>query len=69
VLEAVLRARPETPYSCRDGLCGTCRAKVTAGVLTMDRQYALGEAELAAGYTLACRARPETDEVGLDFDA
>ena len=69
VLEAVLRARPETPYSCRDGLCGTCRAKVTAGVLTMDRQYALGEAELAAGYILACRARPETDEVGLDFDA
>ncbi|WP_116215990.1 2Fe-2S iron-sulfur cluster-binding protein [Streptomyces olivoreticuli] len=69
VLDAVLRARPETPYSCRDGLCGTCRAKVVSGSVRMDRQYALGEAELAGGYTLACRARPESDEVGLDFDA
>lgn len=69
VLDAVLRARPETPYSCRDGLCGSCRARVTAGSVTMDRQYALGSAELAAGYTLPCRARPESDEIGLDFDA
>ncbi|MEV8476406.1 2Fe-2S iron-sulfur cluster-binding protein [Streptomyces sp. NPDC051173] len=69
VLDAVLRARPETPYSCRDGLCGTCRAKVVTGSVRMDRQYALGETELAGGYTLACRARPDSDEVGLDFDA
>ncbi|MEU5432266.1 2Fe-2S iron-sulfur cluster-binding protein [Streptomyces sp. NPDC020719] len=69
VLDAVLRARPETPYSCRDGLCGSCRAKVTRGSAVMDRQYALGAAELAAGYTLPCRARPESDEIALDFDA
>ncbi|KUJ41311.1 phenylacetate-CoA oxygenase [Streptomyces albus subsp. albus] len=69
VLDAVLRARPETPYSCRDGLCGACRAKVVSGSVAMGRQYALGEPELAAGYTLTCRARPESDEVGLDFDA
>nr|AWX24494.1 phenylacetate-CoA oxygenase/reductase subunit PaaK [Streptomyces conglobatus] len=69
VLDAVLRARPETPYSCRDGLCGSCRAKVTAGRVTLGRQYALGAGELAAGYTLACRARPESDEIELDFDA
>ncbi|MGW1077681.1 2Fe-2S iron-sulfur cluster-binding protein [Streptomyces sp. NPDC002537] len=69
VLDAVLRARPETPYSCRDGLCGTCRAKVVSGSVLMDRQYALDEAQLADGYTLACRARPESDEVALDFDA
>ncbi|MFD7663691.1 2Fe-2S iron-sulfur cluster-binding protein [Streptomyces sp. NPDC059788] len=69
VLDAVLRARPETPYSCRDGLCGSCRAKVTSGAVTMDRQFALDAAELAAGYTLTCRARPDSDEVRLDFDA
>ncbi|WP_369381976.1 2Fe-2S iron-sulfur cluster-binding protein [Streptomyces sp. cg36] len=69
VLDAVLRARPETPYSCRDGLCGSCRAKVVRGSAVMDRQYALGAAELAAGYTLPCRARPESDELALDFDA
>ncbi|QKV96254.1 2Fe-2S iron-sulfur cluster binding domain-containing protein [Streptomyces sp. NA02950] len=69
VLDALLRARPELPYSCRDGLCGSCRARVTAGRVTLGRQYALGADELAAGYTLACRARPESDEIEFDFDA
>ncbi|MEK8169980.1 2Fe-2S iron-sulfur cluster-binding protein [Streptomyces sp. M19] len=69
VLDAVLRARPETPYSCRDGLCGTCRAKVVRGSVEMDRQYALGREELDRGYTLACRARAVSAEVALDFDA
>ncbi|MBC3840802.1 2Fe-2S iron-sulfur cluster binding domain-containing protein [Streptacidiphilus sp. 4-A2] len=50
-------------------MCGSCRAKVTAGRVTMDRQYALDAAELAQGYTLACRARPESDRIGLDFDS
>jgi ring-1,2-phenylacetyl-CoA epoxidase subunit PaaE len=68
VLDALLRARPDIPHSCREGLCGSCRAKVTHGAVTTGRQYVLGPAELAAGYTLACRARPESDETGLDFD-
>lgn len=67
-LDALLRVMPDTPYSCREGLCGSCRARVTHGTLTTDRQYVLGPGELAAGYTLACRARPESDETGLDFD-
>ncbi|MPY56994.1 2Fe-2S iron-sulfur cluster-binding protein [Streptomyces spongiae] len=67
-LDALLRARPDIPYSCREGLCGSCRARVTHGAVTTGRQYVLGPAELAAGYTLACRARPESDETGLDFD-
>ena len=69
LLDALLRARPETPYSCRDGLCGSCRARVLLGTVTMDRQYALDAAELAAGYTLACRAGPASDRIDLDFDA
>ncbi|MFJ4568490.1 2Fe-2S iron-sulfur cluster-binding protein [Streptomyces caelestis] len=68
VLDALLRVRPDTPYSCREGLCGSCRARVTHGTVTTGRQYVLGPPELAAGYTLACRARPESEEVGLDFD-
>ncbi|MFE7898174.1 2Fe-2S iron-sulfur cluster-binding protein [Streptomyces sp. NPDC057424] len=68
VLDALLRARPDIPYSCREGLCGSCRAKVVHGSVTTGPQYVLGSAELAAGYTLACRARPETDETELDFD-
>ncbi|MFJ6135528.1 2Fe-2S iron-sulfur cluster-binding protein [Kitasatospora sp. NPDC092286] len=71
VLDAVLRARPETPYSCRDGLCGACRARVVRGAVRMDRHYALGEREVAEGCVLTCRARPEPDatgEIALDFD-
>ncbi|GGV23450.1 phenylacetic acid degradation protein [Kitasatospora herbaricolor] len=69
VLDAVLRARPETPYSCRDGLCGACRAKVVGGHVLMDRQYALGATELTDRYILTCRARPDSDEIEIDFDA
>ncbi|SFS42579.1 2Fe-2S iron-sulfur cluster-binding protein [Saccharopolyspora flava] len=68
VLDAVLRHRPEVPYSCRDGVCGSCRAKVVAGAVALGPQHALDPADLADGYTLACRARPRTDELALDFD-
>ncbi len=68
-LDAVLRHRPETPYSCRDGVCGSCRAKVVSGAVTLGSQYALDARDLDAGYTLACRARPRTDDLTLDFDA
>ncbi|WP_327321232.1 2Fe-2S iron-sulfur cluster-binding protein [Streptomyces sp. NBC_01210] len=69
VLDALLRALPDTPYSCREGLCGSCRAKVISGVVSMRRQYALGETELAARYTLACQGRPASNNIDLDFDA
>ncbi|MFF3936043.1 2Fe-2S iron-sulfur cluster-binding protein [Streptomyces phaeofaciens] len=69
VLDAVLRARPEAPYACRDGVCGSCRALVVSGEVTLGRQHALDPRDLAAGYTLACRARPATDDLTLDFDA
>ncbi|QKW08197.1 2Fe-2S iron-sulfur cluster binding domain-containing protein [Streptomyces sp. NA04227] len=69
LLAAVLRHRPETPYSCRDGLCGSCRARVTDGKVVLDRRYALTQEEQDAGYTLPCQARPASDHVRLDFDA
>ncbi|MBP0450779.1 2Fe-2S iron-sulfur cluster binding domain-containing protein [Kitasatospora sp. RG8] len=69
LLDAVLRVRPDAPYSCRVGLCGSCRARVVSGSAVLDSQYALDPAEVAAGYTLTCRARPQTDAVELDFDA
>jgi ring-1,2-phenylacetyl-CoA epoxidase subunit PaaE len=69
LLDALLRAHPDVPYACREGVCGSCRAKVVSGQVKADRQYALDERDRAAGYTLACRARPHTPEVTLDFDA
>lgn len=69
VLAAVLKARPETPYSCTGGVCGTCRAKVLSGEVVMARDYALEPDEKAEGFVLACQSRPLTPEVELDFDA
>ncbi len=69
ILEATLRVRPDAPFSCTGGVCGTCRARVTAGEVRMDRNYALEPDELAAGIVLACQSHPVTDEVTLDYDA
>jgi len=69
VLDAVLKARPDTPYSCTGGVCGTCRAKVLSGEVVMARDYALEPEEKAEGFVLACQSRPLTGKVELDFDA
>ncbi|HEY0167169.1 MAG TPA: 1,2-phenylacetyl-CoA epoxidase subunit PaaE [Jatrophihabitans sp.] len=67
ILDAVLANRPDAPYACKGGVCGTCRALVTAGSVSMTRNYALEPEELAAGLVLACQARPVTAEVSLQF--
>ncbi|MEI2765687.1 MAG: 1,2-phenylacetyl-CoA epoxidase subunit PaaE [Dermatophilaceae bacterium] len=69
ILDATLRARPDAPYSCTGGVCGTCRARVVSGEVRMDRNYALEPEEVAAGVVLACQSHPVTDEVVLDYDA
>ncbi|WP_408650115.1 1,2-phenylacetyl-CoA epoxidase subunit PaaE [Jatrophihabitans sp.] len=67
ILDAVLANRPDAPYACKGGVCGTCRAMVTAGSVSMTRNYALEPEELAAGLVLACQSRPVTPEVSLQF--
>jgi ring-1,2-phenylacetyl-CoA epoxidase subunit PaaE len=67
ILDAVLANRPDAPYACKGGVCGTCRALVTAGSVSMTRNYALEPEELAAGLVLACQSRPVTPEVSLQF--
>lgn len=67
VLDAVLAARPDAPYACKGGVCGTCRAKLVSGEVRMSRNYALEPEEIAAGLVLACQSHPVTDEVELEF--
>lgn len=69
ILNATLRERPDAPFSCTGGVCGTCRARVVRGEVRMDRNYALEADEVAAGIVLACQSHPVTDEVELDYDA
>ena len=68
VLDSAQKVRSDLPFACKGGVCGTCRARVTAGEVRMRRNYALEEKEVAAGYVLTCQALPLTDEVTVDFD-
>jgi ring-1,2-phenylacetyl-CoA epoxidase subunit PaaE len=68
ILDSAQRVRGDLPFACKGGVCGTCRARVTAGEVRMRRNYALEEAELAAGYVLTCQSLPMTDQVTVDFD-
>ncbi|WP_235829275.1 1,2-phenylacetyl-CoA epoxidase subunit PaaE [Gulosibacter macacae] len=69
VLNAALRVRPDVPFACAGGVCGTCRAKVVEGSVDMAENYALEKDEVDRGYVLTCQARPTTDKVLVDFDA
>ena len=67
ILDAVLATRPDAPYACKGGVCGTCRARLTDGEVSMSRNYALEPDELAAGLVLACQSHPVTPQVSLEF--
>ncbi|MGG5809394.1 2Fe-2S iron-sulfur cluster-binding protein [Falsiroseomonas sp. CW058] len=69
VLEGGLRAGMDLPWSCRGGMCCTCRARLTEGAVAMDANYSLQPWELAGGYVLTCQSRPTTKTLALDYDA
>ena len=69
VLDATLAVRADAPFACKGGVCGTCRAKLVEGEVTMARHYALDDDEVADGFVLACQSVPLTPKVVLDFDA
>ncbi len=68
VLEAGLRAGLNLPWSCRGGMCSTCRARLREGQVTMLQNYALEPWELEAGYVLTCQSHPTTPHITIDYD-
>ncbi|HYT10177.1 MAG TPA: 1,2-phenylacetyl-CoA epoxidase subunit PaaE [Mycobacteriales bacterium] len=68
ILDAAQRHRPDLPFACKGGVCGTCRAKLTRGEVRMRRNFALDPAEVEAGFVLTCQSLPVTDEVTVDYD-
>ena len=69
VLEGAQRVRPDLPFACKGGVCGTCRAKVTGGAVHMRRNFALEEAEVTAGFVLTCQSLPVSETLAIDYDA
>ncbi|MFF0289431.1 1,2-phenylacetyl-CoA epoxidase subunit PaaE [Streptomyces sp. NPDC005262] len=69
LLDSASRVRPDLPFACKGGVCGTCRALVTCGEADMRRNYALEPAEVDAGYVLTCQTFPVSDALAIDFDS
>ncbi|MFF4257882.1 1,2-phenylacetyl-CoA epoxidase subunit PaaE [Streptomyces sp. NPDC001663] len=69
ILDAAQQARPDLPFACKGGVCGTCRALVTDGDADMRRNYALEPAEVSAGYVLTCQTYAASDTLTVDFDS
>lgn len=68
VLDAGNAQGAELPYSCKAGVCSTCKCKVVEGEVEMDSNFALEDYEVAAGYVLSCQTFPISEKVILDFD-
>jgi ring-1,2-phenylacetyl-CoA epoxidase subunit PaaE len=60
--------RPDVPFACAGGVCGTCRARVIEGAVSMTENYALEPDEIERGYVLTCQSHPRTDVVRVDYD-
>jgi ring-1,2-phenylacetyl-CoA epoxidase subunit PaaE len=68
VLDAALEAGLDLPYSCKGGVCSTCRARVLEGRVTMDKNFGLTDDEVARGFVLTCQAHAATERLVLSFD-
>jgi ring-1,2-phenylacetyl-CoA epoxidase subunit PaaE len=68
VLDAALRVRTELPFSCKGGMCATCKGRIEEGAVTMTKNYALIDSEVEAGYVLTCQAHPVTERVTVRYD-
>lgn len=68
VLEAAERAGVQLPFSCRSGICATCRARIVHGSAEMAHNIALAPWEIDAGFVLCCQARPTSATLELSYD-
>jgi len=68
VLESVLEAGIDAPYSCQGGVCSTCIARIKEGSAVMAKNSILTDGEIAEGLTLTCQARPTSDTLSIDYD-
>ena len=68
LVDAAAAAGIELPYSCKGGVCATCRTHLRKGKVRMDVNYGLEPWEVESGFVLACQSHPESSEIELDYD-
>ncbi|MEV7393567.1 MULTISPECIES: 1,2-phenylacetyl-CoA epoxidase subunit PaaE [unclassified Streptomyces] len=69
ILDSASHIRPDLPFACKGGVCGTCRARIIDGKADMRRNYALEPAEVDAGYVLTCQSYPVSETLTVDYDS
>ncbi len=68
ILDQILDAGYDAPYSCKGAVCSTCRAKVLDGAARLDSNFSLSDKEIEEGYILSCQAHPTTPNITIDYD-
>jgi ring-1,2-phenylacetyl-CoA epoxidase subunit PaaE len=68
ILDAALKQGADLPFSCKGGVCCTCKAKLLEGEVDMEVHWGLEHEEIEQGYILTCQSHPKTERVVVDFD-
>jgi ring-1,2-phenylacetyl-CoA epoxidase subunit PaaE len=68
ILNAAMDAGADAPFSCKGGICTTCKAKLIEGKVEMDQNFALTDGEIAEGFILTCQSHPRSEKVVLSYD-
>jgi ring-1,2-phenylacetyl-CoA epoxidase subunit PaaE len=68
LLDAAMNAGLDVPFSCKAGVCCTCRGRILEGSATMHKNYTLEKDEVEKGYVLTCQATATSPQVILTFD-
>lgn len=68
IIDAVMDAGYDPPYSCLSGICTTCRAKLHSGKIEMDEREGLSDSEIENGFILTCQSHPLSDDVYFEYD-
>lgn len=68
ILEAALKQGADLPFSCKGGVCATCKCKLEQGEVHMDVNYALEPEELEQGFILSCQSHPISPNVVVNYD-
>lgn len=68
ILDVALAAGLDLPFSCKGGVCCTCRARVLEGKVRMDKNFSLEQPDVDDGFVLTCQAHPLTERVVISFD-
>ncbi len=68
ILDAGIHHGLDLPYSCKGGICSTCKARLVEGEVDMDITHGLNSEEISQGFILTCQSHPLSDSVVVDFD-